>query len=44
VQKLLEEIEKNKDKVDDCQKYAKAYIDAIKVCMNSAAYIYFTQI
>ncbi|XP_077051492.1 plectin a isoform X6 [Siphateles boraxobius] len=28
--KLLEEIEKNKDKVDECQKYAKAYIDAIK--------------
>lgn len=33
VQKLLEEIEKNKDKVDECQKYAKAYIDAIKVCI-----------
>lgn len=30
-QKLLEEIEKNKDKVDECQKYAKAYIDTIKV-------------
>lgn len=30
-QKLLEEIEDNKDKVDDCQKYAKAYIDTIKV-------------
>lgn len=30
-QKLLEEIESNKDKVDECQKYAKAYIDAIKV-------------
>ncbi|KAK7887153.1 hypothetical protein WMY93_026774 [Mugilogobius chulae] len=28
--KLLEEIEKNKDKVDECQKYAKSYIDAIK--------------
>ncbi|XP_071751072.2 plectin a isoform X3 [Centroberyx gerrardi] len=28
--KLLEEIEKNKDKVEDCQKYAKAYIDAVK--------------
>ncbi|XP_051520381.1 plectin a isoform X2 [Myxocyprinus asiaticus] len=28
--KLFEEIEKNKDKVDECQKYAKAYIDAIK--------------
>ncbi|XP_036393988.1 plectin-like isoform X2 [Megalops cyprinoides] len=28
--KLLEEIEKNKEKVDECQKYAKAYIDAIK--------------
>ncbi|XP_055359425.1 plectin isoform X5 [Betta splendens] len=28
--KLLEEIEKNKDKVDECQKYAKAYIDIIK--------------
>ncbi|XP_067266926.1 plectin a isoform X1 [Chanodichthys erythropterus] len=28
--KLLEEIEKNKDKVDECHKYAKAYIDAIK--------------
>ncbi|CAL9705341.1 unnamed protein product [Knipowitschia caucasica] len=28
--KLLEEIENNKDKVDECQKYAKSYIDAIK--------------
>ncbi|XP_064197398.1 plectin a isoform X38 [Anguilla rostrata] len=28
--KLLEEIEKNKEKVDECQKYAKGYIDAIK--------------
>ncbi|XP_030605319.1 plectin-like isoform X2 [Archocentrus centrarchus] len=28
--KLLEEIEQNKDKVDECQKYAKAYIDTIK--------------
>uniref|UniRef100_A0A665SYI1 Plectin-like n=1 Tax=Echeneis naucrates TaxID=173247 RepID=A0A665SYI1_ECHNA len=28
--KLLEEIEKNKDKVDECQTYAKAYIDTIK--------------
>ncbi|XP_066570676.1 plectin [Amia ocellicauda] len=28
--KLLEEIEQNKDKVDECQKYAKGYIDAIK--------------
>ncbi|KTF71582.1 hypothetical protein cypCar_00050087, partial [Cyprinus carpio] len=27
---LLEEIEKNKEKVDECQKYAKAYIDTIK--------------
>ncbi|XP_049440079.1 plectin isoform X5 [Epinephelus fuscoguttatus] len=27
---LLEEIEGNKDKVDECQKYAKAYIDTIK--------------
>lgn len=30
-QKLLEEIEQNKDKVDECQQYAKAYIDTIKV-------------
>ncbi|XP_058251615.1 plectin isoform X2 [Hemibagrus wyckioides] len=28
--KLLEEIEKNKDKCDECHKYAKAYIDTIK--------------
>ncbi|XP_067346971.1 plectin a isoform X6 [Channa argus] len=28
--KLLEEIEKNKDKVDNCQKDAKAYIDSVK--------------
>ncbi|KAL0984683.1 hypothetical protein UPYG_G00145220 [Umbra pygmaea] len=28
--KLLEEIEQNKQKVDECQKYAKAYIDTIK--------------
>ncbi|KAJ3608930.1 hypothetical protein NHX12_023458, partial [Muraenolepis orangiensis] len=27
---LLGEIETNKDKVEDCQKYAKAYIDAVK--------------
>lgn len=34
-QKLLEEIEDYKDKVDDCQKYAKAYIDTIKVSIIS---------
>lgn len=34
-QKLLEEIEDYKDKVDDCQKYAKAYIDTIKVSVIS---------
>ncbi|XP_029306768.1 plectin isoform X2 [Cottoperca gobio] len=28
--KLLEEIENNKDNVDECQKYAKAYINSIK--------------
>ncbi|XP_019896635.2 plectin isoform X26 [Esox lucius] len=28
--KLLEEIEQNKEKVDECHKYAKAYIDTIK--------------
>ncbi|TSK31514.1 Plectin [Bagarius yarrelli] len=28
--KLLEEIENNKEKVDECQKYAKAYIDSVK--------------
>ncbi|XP_017309697.1 plectin a isoform X9 [Ictalurus punctatus] len=28
--KLLEEIENNKEKVDECQKYAKAYIDTVK--------------
>ncbi|XP_068586164.1 plectin-like isoform X4 [Cebidichthys violaceus] len=28
--KLLEEIENNKDNVDECQKYAKAYINTIK--------------
>lgn len=33
-QKLLEEIEQNKDKVDECQKYAKAYIDTIKVSIK----------
>ncbi|KAI4818180.1 hypothetical protein KUCAC02_011539, partial [Chaenocephalus aceratus] len=27
---LLEEIEKNKDKIDSCQKNAKAYIDSVK--------------
>ena len=31
LQKLLEEIESNKDKVDECHNYAKAYIDTIKV-------------
>ncbi|XP_053347946.1 plectin a isoform X1 [Clarias gariepinus] len=29
-QKLLGEIENNKEKVDECQKYAKAYIDTVK--------------
>lgn len=33
-QKLLEEIEKNKERVDECQKYATAYIDTIKVSMK----------
>ena len=33
-QKLLEEIEQKKDKVDECQKYAKAYIDTIKVSLK----------
>lgn len=33
-QKLLEEIEQNKDKVDECQTYAKAYIGAIKVSIK----------
>lgn len=33
-QKLLEEIEQNKDKVDECQKYAKAYIDTIKASLK----------
>ncbi|XP_069477962.1 plectin isoform X5 [Ambystoma mexicanum] len=28
--KLLEESERNREKVDECQKYAKQYIDAIK--------------
>ncbi|XP_028919848.1 plectin isoform X5 [Ornithorhynchus anatinus] len=28
--KLLEEIEQNREKVDECQKYAKQYINAIK--------------
>ncbi|KAG7262984.1 hypothetical protein CRUP_012983 [Coryphaenoides rupestris] len=28
--KLLEEIESNKDKVDECHTYAKAYINTIK--------------
>lgn len=31
LQKLLGEIEKNKDKIDDCHKNAKAYIDSVKV-------------
>ncbi|XP_030076215.1 LOW QUALITY PROTEIN: plectin [Microcaecilia unicolor] len=30
LKKLLEEIESNRTKVDECQKYAKQYIDAIK--------------
>ncbi|XP_033831135.1 plectin a isoform X5 [Periophthalmus magnuspinnatus] len=29
-QKLLEEIEKNNDQIEDCQKNAKAYIDSVK--------------
>lgn len=31
LQKLLEEIEKNKDQIENCQKDAKAYIDSVKV-------------
>ena len=31
-QKLLEECDRNKEKVEECQRYAKQYIDAIKVC------------
>lgn len=31
IQKLLEEIEKNKDQIENCQKDAKAYIDSVKV-------------
>jgi hypothetical protein len=34
LQKLLEEIEKNKDKVEECQKHARSYIDAVKVRMQ----------
>lgn len=30
-QKLLEECEQHKEKVEECQRYAKQYIDAIKV-------------
>lgn len=30
-QKLLEECDRNKEKVEECQRYAKQYIDAIKV-------------
>ncbi|XP_069771273.1 LOW QUALITY PROTEIN: plectin-like [Narcine bancroftii] len=29
-QKILEEIEKNREKVDECERFAKQYIDAIK--------------
>lgn len=39
-QKLLEEIEQNKDKVDECQKYAKAYIDTIKVSLRQHWHAY----
>lgn len=38
LQKLLDEIENNKDKVDECQEYAKAYIDTIKV--NITCFLY----
>lgn len=31
LQKLLEEIDKNKGQVEDCQKNAKAYINSVKV-------------
>lgn len=44
MQKLLEEIEKNKDKVDECHKHAKAYIDADKVCMNADFRLFCTEI
>lgn len=43
-QKLLEEIEDNKDKVDDCQKYAKAYIDTIKVSIIWNLLLFWNQI
>ncbi|XP_032872609.1 plectin isoform X1 [Amblyraja radiata] len=29
-QKILQEVEKNREKVDECEKFAKQYIDAIK--------------
>lgn len=31
-QKLTEEIERNMDNIENCEKNAKAYIDSVKVC------------
>lgn len=31
LQRLMEEIERNKDNIENCQKNAKAYIDSVKV-------------
>lgn len=37
-QKLLEEIEKNRDKIENCQKNAKDYIDSVKVCTDTFSF------
>lgn len=34
-QRLLEEIERNMDNIENCEKNAKAYIDSVKVCFFS---------
>lgn len=39
--KLLEEIERNKDNIENCQQNAKAYIDSVKVSVDSISMDYY---
>lgn len=41
VQKLLEEIERNKNNIENCQQNAKAYIDSVKVSADSTSMDYY---
>lgn len=40
-QRLMEEIERNMDNIENCEKNAKAYIDSVKVCYFRNFYFFF---